>query len=84
MRIKKIVCLCQQSYENITEAYSISSRLLFYKLIMPGDYSACVYACLVILASDSTILLCEEFIRTKAYLMHKWPVEGQMVPEPAV
>lgn len=51
---------------------------------MPGDYSACVYACLVMLASDSTILLCEEFIRTEAYLMHKWLVEGQMMPEPAV
>lgn len=48
------------------------------------DYSAYVYACLVMLASDSTILLCEEFIRTEAYLMHKCPVEGQMMPEPAV
>lgn len=51
---------------------------------MPGDYSGYVYACLVMLAPGSTILLCEEFIRTEAYLMHKWPVEGQMMPQPTV
>lgn len=46
---------------------------------MPGDCSNCVYACLVMLAPGSIVLLYEELIRNEVYLMHKWCIHVQIV-----